>query len=390
MANKDKWDKDWAEAKRRCRLNMGDIRKAKELGLNPRSLIKNIPSPTQRWKSPVKVWISELYERQQQKIALRKSRKEASTEAQTPQNAAQPEGSSQQGGQRTVNYPVPLDRKSHGAPRPRAGEHETSPERPETDGPSACGSSSSASIFPLEIARWNRFLETIPLAPTEEETEFIMAMDENDRTDPTADEIAQQDRFLLRRQRGFRIAAAEVAESFEKFPWVRRVALVGSVAFPLQKEVPRFYRYRRARIKLWHECKNINLLVWIDQLGDLNELRRDKSRTVNLLSRAADCYVSVAHHQVDVRLLEHRTDRYLGRVCDYAVCPKGKPECLVENCGAHPFLQQIEGFRFNSSALDPQRMTILFNRAEPTAGPERDLRSTEAEWDTDGDDQIPF
>ena len=35
---------------------------AKELGLNPRSLIKNIPSPEQRWKLPVKQWIRTLYD----------------------------------------------------------------------------------------------------------------------------------------------------------------------------------------------------------------------------------------------------------------------------------------------------------------------------------------
>jgi len=40
---KNKRDKLSAEAKRRCRLNNGDIRMAKEMGLNPRSLIKNIP-----------------------------------------------------------------------------------------------------------------------------------------------------------------------------------------------------------------------------------------------------------------------------------------------------------------------------------------------------------
>ena len=55
-------DRLWAEAKRRCRLNLEDIRMAKEVGLNPRSLIKNIPSPNQRWKLPVKQWIHKLYE----------------------------------------------------------------------------------------------------------------------------------------------------------------------------------------------------------------------------------------------------------------------------------------------------------------------------------------
>jgi len=36
----------WAEAKNRCRLNQADIQMAKELGMKPKSLIKNIPSET--------------------------------------------------------------------------------------------------------------------------------------------------------------------------------------------------------------------------------------------------------------------------------------------------------------------------------------------------------
>ena len=37
-------DELWAEAKKKCRLNQEDIALAKRLGLNPRSLIKNIPN----------------------------------------------------------------------------------------------------------------------------------------------------------------------------------------------------------------------------------------------------------------------------------------------------------------------------------------------------------
>jgi hypothetical protein len=75
MANKIKRDQAWVEAKRRCELNQDDIRKAKELGLNPRKLIKNIPSKSQQWKAPVKYWIRELYEKQQWKIAARRASK---------------------------------------------------------------------------------------------------------------------------------------------------------------------------------------------------------------------------------------------------------------------------------------------------------------------------
>ena len=57
----------WAEAKKKCRLNEEDIRMAKEMGLNPKSLIKNIPSPKEQWKLPVKDWIHEMYEDRQRK-----------------------------------------------------------------------------------------------------------------------------------------------------------------------------------------------------------------------------------------------------------------------------------------------------------------------------------
>lgn len=74
-------DKLWAEAKRKCRLNDNDIRIAKEMGLNPRSLIKNIPSRTEPWKLPVKAWIHEIYEERQEKATIKKARKEQAAAA---------------------------------------------------------------------------------------------------------------------------------------------------------------------------------------------------------------------------------------------------------------------------------------------------------------------
>jgi len=35
---------EWAEAKKRCRLSDEALRMAKELGVGPRALIKNIPA----------------------------------------------------------------------------------------------------------------------------------------------------------------------------------------------------------------------------------------------------------------------------------------------------------------------------------------------------------
>ncbi len=48
--NKPGQQQRWAEAQRRCRLSDEAVRMAKELGLNPRSLIKDIPSPKQQWE----------------------------------------------------------------------------------------------------------------------------------------------------------------------------------------------------------------------------------------------------------------------------------------------------------------------------------------------------
>jgi hypothetical protein len=56
-----KHDSQWVKAKQVCRLNVEDIQMAKELGLSPKTLMKNPPSPSQQWKLPVKLWIRELH-----------------------------------------------------------------------------------------------------------------------------------------------------------------------------------------------------------------------------------------------------------------------------------------------------------------------------------------
>lgn len=53
------------EAKRKCRLGEEEIRMAKEMGLNPKSLIRNIPNKKEMWKAPVKDWIHDMYEKRQ-------------------------------------------------------------------------------------------------------------------------------------------------------------------------------------------------------------------------------------------------------------------------------------------------------------------------------------
>ena len=72
MVANSKKDAEWAEAKKKCRLNEETIMMAKEMGLNPRSLIKNIPNKTQQWKAPVHEWIREMYKKRQEKAKRKK------------------------------------------------------------------------------------------------------------------------------------------------------------------------------------------------------------------------------------------------------------------------------------------------------------------------------
>lgn len=69
-------EQQWQEAKHKCRLNNDDIDLAKRLGLNPRSLIKNIPNKSEPWKAPVKDWLHEIDEKRREKAEQKQRRKE--------------------------------------------------------------------------------------------------------------------------------------------------------------------------------------------------------------------------------------------------------------------------------------------------------------------------
>ena len=79
MASNIKKDEKWAEAKKKCRLNDETLKMAREMGLNPRSLIKNIPNPSQQWKAPVSTWIREMYQERLERWNMPDSRSMSSS-----------------------------------------------------------------------------------------------------------------------------------------------------------------------------------------------------------------------------------------------------------------------------------------------------------------------
>ena len=183
--------------------------------------------------------------------------------------------------------------------------------------------------------------------------------------------IEEQNSLLLDRYRQFRIAANVVAAALRTHPHVLAIAPIGSVARDPWKEVPRFSPYRRARVELWHECKDLDLAIWLSNLSDLNDLRRRSAAALpKLMARAS---IGVAAHHVDVFILEPETDRYQGRLCAFNACPKGKRECLVPGGGDVPFLRQHEDFSWWPDTLAPGRAVRLFDRASGTVAKAADL-----------------
>ena len=76
----------WKEAKQKCRLNAEDIALAKRLGLNPLSLIKNIPNKSEPWKAPVSVWLHDIEAKRKKKSDQKQRRKEIAKSETTSEN----------------------------------------------------------------------------------------------------------------------------------------------------------------------------------------------------------------------------------------------------------------------------------------------------------------
>jgi len=188
-------DAEWARAKKLCRLSVEEVRMARELGLNPRKLVKNIPGPSQRWKLPVPEWVRELY------------------------------------------------RKRHGGPDPW---EQPTPRSPRADRSMAA---------PL--------VEELP--------EFPERYDDDDSwLDPVADtpwRLEDEEHSRQRRQEEFRAAADYVAVALAALPTVEKVVLFGSVARPLEQERSRRHRFRHVGVTLPHECKDVDLAVWLPDGG---------------------------------------------------------------------------------------------------------------------------
>jgi hypothetical protein len=188
--------------------------------------------------------------------------------------------------------------------------------------------------------------------------------------------IEEENRSLLRLQHDFRRAADIVTDALMIFEEVEAVAVVGSVAKPLWKEVPRFREFRNAGIEVWHECKDLDLAVWISSQHRLDAVRRARDRSLRE-SYESGKGPSTANHQVEIFLIEPGTDRYLGRLCNFNACPKGKPQCGVPGCGAIPFNKRIAAFVPHADLLASATYAMLYRRGSGRLRSALDLPGTD-------------
>src|SRR5271165_1859010 len=177
---------------------------------------------------------------------------------------------------------------------------------------------------------------------------------------PTKAAIVAEERGLLERQRVFRFVADRVTAALAQCRSVDAIALIGSVACPLRREVPRFAPYKQLRLPIAHECKDVDLAAWMSRLDGLDELRRARGRVVGEI--VAECGHGPAVHEIEIFLLEPGTSRYLGRLCYFRQCSAGKRECLADGCGQQSFLKQHDDFSFYPEAIAEGAAVRLYDR----------------------------
>jgi hypothetical protein len=177
---------------------------------------------------------------------------------------------------------------------------------------------------------------------------------------PTKAVVTAEERGLLERQRVFRFAADRVTAALARCGDVEAIALIGSVARPLLREVPRFAPYKQLRLPIAHECKDVDLAAWVSRVDGLDGLRRARGRAIKEI--VAEHGHGPAVHEIEVFLFEPTTNRYLGRLCYFRQCPAGKRDCLAAGCGQHPFLKQHDKFSFWPQAIAEGTAVRLYDR----------------------------
>ncbi|MBI2929715.1 MAG: hypothetical protein HYY24_28995 [Verrucomicrobia bacterium] len=305
MSKPFKHDPQWVKAKQLCRLNQEDIAKAKALGLSPKTLMKNIPSPQQQWKQPVKQWIRELHEK---RFGAKKEKP---------------------------------GKPRHASDRPPKAAHEELPadeDYTEFDADGNAGRTGDEELSEEDFGLPTIDLERVP--------EFYYADDPEWHT-----------HRLDRRQVNLRWAAAALALALKEVAAVEAISLIGSVAAP-QFEPPNG--------QLWEEppkrtrCRDLDLAVWVTRCDDEVLQALAAAVTETLRSLREEELIQLDWAQLDLYLFEARSDQLLGRLRPSR--PEANP---ADPARTAPWLDVDPSFEVRPADLQWPRAVGLYERQPP-------------------------
>lgn len=169
-----------------------------------------------------------------------------------------------------------------------------------------------------------------------------------------------QSEYNLIRYYEFRLAAYYLSQELFDLPIIEKIIIIGSVARPLIKEPPHF---KKRGPEEWHYCKDLDLVLWLNEPFEKDLLREiQQKRVLGLKKLEKDLNITFAHHQIELFCFD-KTDSYMGRICQFKVCPKqGKEECWIPGCGHIPFIKIMQDFKLNPSALNSENSIFLFSK----------------------------
>ncbi len=184
-------------------------------------------------------------------------------------------------------------------------------------------------------------------------------------------------------------AVESVVEEMAKVPSVKKVAIIGSLAktakkiqerdrlfggtLPVNAEddlredtnpsdhnhVMLFSDSKRSRSKQMHD---VDLAVWVSGLKDLRSIRH--ALAMGVKNFIANGNFGVSNNEFDVFLLDATSSKYLGNLCSYARCPKGKEDCQTPACGEVRFLKLYRGFTFYPDSVNSADRIDVYDAPE--------------------------
>ena len=108
------------------------------------------------------------------------------------------------------------------------------------------------------------------------------------------------------------------------------------------------------------QIKDVDLAIWVSNTNQFGLIRRALSAGINeFISRGK---YGVSNNEFDIFLIDSESNKFLGNLCRYATCPKGKDDCSVRGCGKVPHLQKFKQFTFFPDAANQDKRIDIYDK----------------------------